>query len=147
MTPNEMRQMELKRVCLGNAEAMEFLTRWANYVHAIDDIEDEATTPEFRLATFIQALELYTSPFFMKHAAALKVLVLNCTNAYADSLAWEKSTDQFKRDFANFARHGGTEMVLAVAGIVGGYGHMRRVSLEIREQQYCTHHGEEGNPV
>lgn len=147
MTPNEMRQHDFKRICLGQPEAMDFVVRWTAYVHAIDDIEDEETTPEFRLAAFIMALELYTSPFFVRHAAALKQVALNCTSLYADSVAWEKSEDQFKKDFANFARHGGTEMVLAVASIVGGYAHMRRVSLEIREQQYCASHGEKGNPV
>jgi hypothetical protein len=146
MTPKRMREQEFQRICLGQPEAMDFLLRWTAYVHAIDDIEDEKTTSEFRLAAFIQAVELYTCPFFLRHSAALKQVVLNCTNIYADSLAWEKSEDKWKRDFSNWARHGGTEMVLAVAAIVGGYAHMRRVSLEIREQNYCTHHGEEGNP-
>jgi len=88
MTPIEMQQAAIHRVCLGQPEAMEFLRRWSDYVHAIDDIEDTETTAEFRLATFAAALELYTCPFFARHAAALKPVVLNCTNLYADSVAW-----------------------------------------------------------
>jgi hypothetical protein len=113
----------------------------------IDDIEDERTTPEFRLATFAAAVELYTCAFFVRHMAALKPVVLNCTNMYADAVAWEKSDVKWQRDFADWARHSGAEMVMAVAGIVGGYAHMRSISLELRTVNYSEHHGEDGKPV
>ena len=146
MTPFEMQRQAIERACLGNAEAMDFLKRWSDYVHAIDDIEDTVTSAEFRLATFIGALELYTHPFFLAHGARLKQVVYNCTNLYADSVAWEKSKVQWQRDFADWARHSGAEMVLAIAGIVGGYAHMRNISLELRTVNYSEHHNE-GTPV
>ena len=125
---------------------MDFLKRWSDYVHAIDDIEDEETTAEFRLATFVAALELYTHPFFLKHGAALKQVVYNCTNLYADAVAWEKSKVEWQRGFADWARHSGAEMVLAVARIVGGWPHMRNISLELRTVNWSEHHNERGEP-
>jgi len=142
-----MQQQALKRACLGNESAMDFLRRWSAYVHAIDDIEDEVTTAEFRLATFIGALELYTHPFFLAHGHALKQVVLSCTNLYADAVAWEKSQEPWQRAFADWARHSGAEMVLAVANLVGGYQHMRNISLELRTVNYSEHHGEDGQPT
>ena len=146
MTPLELQHQALQRACLNRADAMDFLKRWSDYVHAIDDIEDEETTPEFRLQTFILALELYTHPFFLQHAAALKQVVYSATNLYADAVAWEKSKVEWQRGFADWARHSGAEMVLAVAGIVGGYAHMRSISPELRTVNWSEHHGEDGAP-
>lgn len=147
MTVLEMQQAALQRACLGTAEAMDFLKRWSDYVHAIDDIEDIETTAEFRLSTFIAALELYTHPFFLKNSIALKQTVYNCTNLYADAVAWEKSPVAWQRGFADWARHAGAEMVLAIACIVGGYQHMRSISLELRTVNWSEHHNEEGKVI
>lgn len=147
MTPFELQQQGIERACMGNAAAIEFVWRWAKYCHAIDDIEDEVTTPEFRLGTFVQALEVYTCPFFKQHEAALKPLVYLITNQYADSVAWEKSKEQWKREYSEWARHCGAEMVLAVAGIVGGYQHMRAISLELRTVNYAEHFTETPSPA
>lgn len=126
---------------------MAWLTLWHEYVHAIDDIEDEDTTPEFRLRTFILALELYTHPFFKANELRLKQIVLNCTNAYADTLAWEKSETPWQREFADHYRHFGAELVIAVAQICGGYDHARSVSLEQRAVNYLEHHDGAGKPI
>lgn len=147
MTPIEMQQAALKRACLGNAEAMDFLKRWGDYCHAVDDIEDEQTTAELRQATFIAALELYTHPFFRANLPALKQVVYSAANLYTDSLAWEKSKVKWQREFADWARHAGAEMVLAVANIVGGFAHMRSISLELRTVNWSEHHNEKGEAV
>lgn len=144
----------LARVCAGNADAMHFLTLWHEYVHAIDDIEDEYQTPgarsqnaEFRQRVYILALELYTTPFFRQHEARLKQVVLSVTNAYADVLAWERSEVRWHKDFVDVYRHFGAEMVVAVAQITGGYDHARGVSREQRILNYEQHHDEHGRPV
>ena len=137
----------MERACLNQPEAIDFVWRWANYVHAIDDIEDEVTTPEFRLGTFIQALEVFTSPFFRRHEAALKPLVYLITNQYADSVKWEKSKEPWQREYSEWARHSGAEMVLAVAAIVGGYQHMRAISLELRTVNHAEHYTERPSPA
>jgi len=144
ITPMQMEERFLERICLGNNEAKEFLVLWNSYVHAIDDIEDEKTTPEFRLQAFILPLKLYTHPFFKANEQRLGQIVLNCTNAYADCVAWEKSETDWKREFVDHYRHFGCEMALAVASIVGGYENMRSVSLEFRTACWIDHHTKEG---
>lgn len=127
---------------------MEFLGLWRAYVHAIDDIVDGDTPGnEALLATFAQAIAVYAHPFYLKNIAALRQVALNCTNAYADSVAWEHSGQQWQREFADHYRHFGAEMVLAVAGICGGYGHMRSISPELRTICWCEHHRADGTPV
>ena len=142
MSPNDFTKSALQRACLSNAEAMDFLQRWVDYIHGIDDLIDEQTNAEFRIGLFIRALEIYNHPFYLKHRLTLNPVILNTTNLYADSVAWEQSEVAWQREFADYARHGGGEMVMAVAGIVGGYPHMRAISQEFRAVNYCTDHQE-----
>ena len=136
-----------ERVCGGNQEAMGFLAEWAIYAHEIDDIIDgETTEREAVLRTFARAALLYSHPFYLKHLAALRAVVLVIGNAYADSVAWEKSAVEWQRAWADHNRHAGMEMVIAVAQICGGYEHARSVSAEQRCICWAEHHGPDGEP-
>ena len=140
ITPAQMEAAFADRICLGNEAAKDFLLLWSQYVHAIDDIEDEETTSEFRLKTFALAIEVYSHPFYLTNLSRLKQVALNCTNAYADVVKWEKSEVPWQKEFADHYRHFGCEMPMAVASIVGGYAAMRAVSLEFRTACYVDHH-------
>lgn len=157
-TLNEQDAAALNRCCLGNAEAIDFLNLWRTYVHLIDDIVDEDLTdtdtlwPKRRAVERInamgaQAVMLYSHPFYIRNLMALRQVVLNCTNAYADSVMWERSSVPWQAQFADAYRHFGAEMVLAVAGICGGYEHMRSISPELRIICYHEHHTPTGEPV
>src|SRR5512135_1139226 len=110
-------QLDLKwaeRVTRGDREAMDFLANWwAPYVHEIDDIIDgDRTAPEEILATFARAAQLYSHPFYLKHLPALRQLVLNVTNMYADSVQFERgSGPAWQKEWADHNRHAGAEMV------------------------------------
>ena len=147
MTPHELQKQGIERAGRGNPEAIDFIWRWSLYCHAIDDIIDEPTTPEFRLQTFVQALEVYTHSYFRKHEAQLKPLVYLVTNQYADSVAWEHHAEDWKRGYSEWARHAGAELVLAVAAIEGGYPHMRAISLELRTVNFAEHWTETPSPA
>lgn len=144
MTPLEIQAHLIKSICKGNLEAEQFLAAWSAYVHGIDDLVDETTTNEFKIKLFIQALDLYNQPFYLKNRERLNGLIISCTNLYADSVAWEKSGVTWQKTFADWARHAGVEMVLQIACIVGGYDHMRAISLELRTINYVEHHNEKG---
>lgn len=147
MTRDEHDQAALLRCCCGNQEAIGFLLLWREYVHAIDDIIDgDRTGPEHILATFALAATLYSHPYYLRNIAALRALVYSITNSYADSVAWEKEGG-WRKEWADHNRHAGAEMVLAVAQLCGGYGHMRTLSPELRTICYCEHHDREGRPV
>lgn len=143
-----MNEHLLRRICLDNAEAMDFLANWwSPYVHEIDDIIDgERTLPEDILRTFARAVGLYSHPFYVRNMVELRRVVLLVNNLYADSVAWEKSNVAWQRDWADHNRHVGMEMVIAVAQIVGGYDHGRQVSQEQRAICWSEHHGREGKP-
>ncbi len=144
---------------------MSFLHLWREYVHLIDDIVDEdlagrSQEPGVRSqngdrARGIErinrmgamAVMLYTHPFFLKNAGALRQVVLNCTNAYADSALWEHSEVDWQRQWADHYRHFGAEMVLAVASSCGGYEHMRSFSPELRCICWHEHHTPTGEPT
>lgn len=148
MNGNEQDLHALTRACKGNAEAMDFLGLWRSYVHRIDDMMDgDETNKQEWLGTFALAAILFSHPFYLRNLAALRQLVLNCTNAYADSFMWEQSPVEWQRGFADHYRHFGAEMVLAVAGICGGYEHMRSISPELRTVCWAEHHTAEGLPI
>lgn len=131
-----------------NEQAAKFLLIWRAYVHGIDDIIDgEITTPEGILNVFMMARFVYTNRFFLEHEQALGQIAINCTNAYADSVAWEKSEVDWQRNFSDHYRHFAAEMVLAIAQICGGYLHMREVSKRLRVICWKEHHDKKGNAV
>jgi len=142
---------EFLTCCAGNAEAAHWLRQWQGYVHCIDDQVDGDVDPanraEHLLETLICASELYTHPFFVKHAAKLQLLVAVVTNAYADSVAFERSPEQWKRDWADHYRHVSAEVALAVAYLCGGWQHMRKMSTELRSICHWQHHDPEGKAV
>lgn len=144
ITPAQMEASFADRICGGNESAKDFLIKWSTYVHKIDDIEDEETTSDFRMGVFALAIEIYSHPFYLANLHRLKQVALNCTNAYADCLKWEKSEIPWQREFADHYRHFGCEMPLAVASIVGGFEAMRGVSMEFRTACYVDHHDPEG---
>lgn len=139
---------ETKWITCGNESAGDFLRVWRAYVHGIDDIIDgDITGPEAILGVFMQAAFVYSHPFYLSNLAALRQIVVNCTNAYADSVAWEKSDEDWKRNFADHYRHFAAEMVLAIAFICGGYNHMREASKYLREICWKEHHNEKGEAI
>lgn len=148
----KQRQMDeglLMRVCRGDREAMDFLSQWwAPYVHGIDDIIDgDRCGPEDVLREFARAAGLFSHPFYLRNLQGLRQVVLNVTNGYADSVAWEKSPVAWQREWADHHRHVGMEMVIAVAMICGGFEHARSISLEQRAICYAEHHGRNGEAV
>ncbi len=138
---------EVAWLTCGNASAGEFLKIWRAYVHGIDDIIDgDLKGPEETIKVFMCAAYVYTHPFFTANSAALLQIAVNCTNAYADSVAYEKG-EGWRKDFSDHYRHFAAEMVLSIASICGGYTHMRKVSPVLREACWDEHHDPEGNAV
>jgi hypothetical protein len=139
--------MTLIEVCKDNLEAVDFLNRWSKYVHAVDDLVDEPFDSGNIIKSHATAIEIYTHPFFLKNLVALRQVAIYSNNLYADSVVWEKSDEKWKLDFVDWARHSPSEMVIATANIVGGYDHMRVVSLEMRKLCYFEHHREDGKAI
>jgi hypothetical protein len=136
----------LKRAFASNPEAGDFLiNHWSPYIQEIDDIIDgDRIGPEAILETFARAVVLYSHPFYLKHCMELRPVALLVTNAFADTVAFERSHDEWKRQWADHYRHAGAEMVIAVAQICAGYAASRAFSKEIRCICHYEHHDREG---
>lgn len=127
-----------------NIEAFNFLNFFHDYVHGIDDlIDNKERDPEKFLALLVKANLLYSMPYYTRHAHRLHLLVAQITNAYADSVAWEKD-DKWKGKWADVLRFAGNDMVLAVAFIEGNFDAMRKLSPILKEIAWSQHHDVQG---
>ena len=131
----------------GNADALLFLMAFHVYCHAIDDLIDGdlEKSAENILDILMQANVLYSTPFYQAHSIRLGGIIASITNTYADSVAWEKSDEPWKKSVADVIRQCGNDMVLAVAAITSGYRGMRNLSLRLREFAYKNQHQEVPN--
>ncbi len=138
--------------CKGNTQAIEFCDHWFHYCHSIDDLIDTqingaiTMTPEAILKIFVQANLLYNSVFYRTFHSALQPVVLLVTNAYADSVEWEKSDVNRRSTMADVLRCCGNDMFFAVAMICGGWDHARSVSAKIRDASWIYQHDENDKP-
>lgn len=129
----------------GDDSARLFLQAWCLYVHEIDDlIDNQVRDPEKLITALVSACTVFSTAFYVAHAHELEPVVLLATNAYADSLKWEKEPEAWKRQWADVLRFSGNEMVVKVAEICGGYSLARNVSEKLREDSWCNHHNENG---
>lgn len=134
-------------ICCGNPDALRFVMHWNLFCHGVDDIVD---MPEFRespeqiVSVFAEANVLFTLPFYQANFAKLQTTVMLVANAYADSVAWEKSSELHQQRLSDVLRSYGNEMLIAIALICGGYQHMRRMSPKIRERSWADQHGANG---
>ena len=132
----------------GNRAALEFMVMWHEYVHEIDDlIDNNVTDPQRWLSAFAHANLVYSTDFYAAYARDLRLVVMTATNAYADSVLWEKDGNAWQKKWADVIRHSGIDMIYAVAVICGGYELMRQISAQLKEFAHKCHHDENGNPI
>lgn len=147
MNPEDDKAVEsvYLRAANGSLDALNFLRMFHHYCHAIDDlIDDKQPSPEKLLALLAQANLVYSMPFYKGHAGRLHLIVAHLTNAYADSIDWGKSRENWKVEWADKLRFAGNDMILAVALIEGGFSLMRELSPLVKELSWWNHHDNEG---
>lgn len=142
-----LQEIYIKAAC-GDYEAGNWLFRWNVYCNGIDDLIDgeERPTPDALLEQFANAATLYTHAFFQRNSSTLLPLILSATLTYADSVEFERATEDWKRKVADVIRFTGNDIVVAVAAICGGLKHAREISRLLREDSWKSHHDENGNP-
>jgi hypothetical protein len=131
--------------CAGSIDAFAFLMAFHCYAHGVDDLIDEGCTPAALLGTLAHANAMYSTPFWLANSARLGAIITVVANTYADSVEWEKSPETWQRTAADVLRQCGNDMVCCVAYIVGGWQHMRTISLRLREVAYNDQHQEVSN--
>lgn len=140
-------------LCCGRRPAMAFNDLWYNYVHGIDDLIDtlEDGRPKMSkeqiISLFFHAALFYNDPFYVANRDVLFPIVLQVTNTYADSVAWEQSPKPHLRAMGDVFRTCGNEMFIMVALLCGGEQHMRKFSRRIKERDWLGQHNELGQPI
>ena len=129
-------------------DAYKFILAYGTFCHAVDDIVDEKITePEVLLKTFTLYSDILTSPFYRKYWGELHPILSMINNNYADSVIFERSSEQWKKDHADSLRTCGNDIAVHIVHMLCGYDDSRRLSLLFREDSYLNHHDANGNPV
>ena len=98
------------------------------------------------ISVFFNACSLYSCSFYTKNLWLLMPIVLQITNTYSDSVAWENSPKEHLRKMADVFRTCGNEMYVMVALICGGEKHMRKYSQLMKERDWLLQHNSQGAP-
>lgn len=123
-------------------DALKFLAGYAELVEIVDDIQDEEASADVRLRAGAMYTMVLSSNYYARNAAQLWVVDLLVNNQYADSVAWEKSSEPWKRRDAKVLSHAAHLMLYAVILLEVGYDFMREVSAELREDGHLKHLGD-----
>ena len=118
-----------------NLHARDFLIDIGHAFEVWDDLidRDKPVSDEAINGAFVRLLfDLPTNPFYAANAAYLRPLLMAGVNAWLDSTVLEKEGTPWATVWAYALRDWYMEIVPACAFLIGGFEHMRRVSLEAR---------------
>jgi hypothetical protein len=148
MPANNLPKDFLNTVCAGNAEAVDFLTRWGKYLRLVDNVIDENLWDEEHLVeVFCAGCEFYSLPFYQKNKAALQMPILLATNYFSVSAKWEHSDELWKRQWADVLRHADGYVISAVTMLCGGWDLMASTTSPFMAACYIDHKDRHGVPT
>ena len=122
--------------CRGNEDATSYLVELGFVSRVMDDLIDRdfAVPPENICRAFFWLLAgMWMNPFFRAHEKELVALHMASFNAWMDANKWEGSHDRLRRIYAHVMKDTIDEIIAVVAYLVGGYRHMREVSVAVKE--------------
>lgn len=133
----QARDTKLLTWMLDDNDAVDFLVTMFHIGEVWDDLidRDKPISDEQINAGFVAALfELTANPFFQRHHHYLRPVMMSGVNGWLDSVHYEKYTsDTHWKHWAFVLRNWYMDIVPACAFLVGGFDHMRFVSLEARK--------------
>lgn len=118
---------------LGDRAAVECVVMISGISECWDDLIDEERVSEARIhQAFTHAMVgLQLNAFFDRHKGMLLPIIIASINAWMDANALQAGT-KHERMAAFFMRNFGYELFTVAAFCVGGWSHMREISLEMR---------------
>jgi len=120
----------------GNEDAKKYLSSFAYVTRVFDDLIDKdypVSDNQICRAFFILMGGLWTNPFFVRNSRLLIPLHIVSVNAFMDANIWAEDEDKLKKIYAHVIKDFVNEILGMVAFLTGGYNHMRKVSLEVRD--------------
>lgn len=161
MNPDEYGLLTALNTHLKNRpDAIEFITAFKAYSHAIDDIIDipeRRADDEFILETFTKAQDVYSSRFYVEHVTELYSVVKVIHALYVNSVKYEKEgAEEWQKKVWEVTRNCANIMLSQVIRIVvrentGSAVNGDRAMVDICDrataQSWKDHHSEKGEPI
>lgn len=126
----------LKKACLGNEDAFNFLMTISKICRLWDDVWDQDKThskEDFDECFSKLSFDLSRNTFFKRHRDMLEAQIFVAWNAWSDANQWDKSENVKKKACSFFIRDYCNELIPLCAWLVGGREHARKISPEARE--------------
>lgn len=123
----------------GDAEALEFMRAFFHWMHALDDLidRDKPAPIEEIVRVLVWLLDtLATNEFWRAHGAALLPVIRASAWAYLDSERYARDPRVLERITSQVLKSAYFDVLLAVAGIVGGWAHAREMARKYREYHF-----------
>lgn len=136
LTENEPQFLD--RVLLGHRPAVAFCQQLGAISQIWDDLVDgdkEVSSDEINAAFWRALVEVPANPFYQQHFTHLQPLIQAAITDWLDANELERGSTH-EQQVAWVLRDSVGAIVVHCAYLVGGYAHMREVSLEIRRALY-----------
>ncbi len=127
---------DLERFMQGDLEAVRLVADLYQVLHCWDDLIDRDRTVsdgQINTAFWTVLCELPTNPFYLRHQQQLTPVVRNILIDWIDSTTLERTFGEDGRAYAYGLRASLATLVSQCSWLIGGYGWMREVSMEIRK--------------
>jgi len=136
---SELVVLEVEQLLSTRPEALEFLTLYGEYCHVMDDLVDEAVTPEMVDKSGLLRMKISLCEYWKKHQRHLWVVERLIHHTYFDCVKWERSTEEWKRTHAKALSHCSYNMLFAVLLLEFGSEVLQKYSLRFREFSHLRH--------
>ena len=130
-----VRDEKLMGWMLGNVAAVNTVIAISAIAETWDDLYDGDNSPDrarISEAFTLALIKLQVNDFFKANESLFFALMVTAINAWMDANEMQESEDRHQRMMAWFLRSIGHEIANLAAFRVGGWEHMRKVSLEMR---------------
>lgn len=132
----------------GDAAALDWLVKFHVYAHALDDLVDEDRAWPRVVALPGLLRDVVQHPFYIRHAAALSLMMELVEAHYVASVGWGQVPNAIPggAQLSDVLRCCGNLMVSAVAIITGGRVLAQKVTAPLWENSWADHHAPDGTP-
>lgn len=126
---------DLERFLQGDLDAVRLVADLYQILHCWDDLVDrdrDVSDEQINTAFWTVLCELPANPFYLRYQQQLTPILRNILIDWIDSTALERDSGSDGMAYAYGLRASLATLVSQCAWLIGGYGWMRDVSMEIR---------------
>lgn len=138
MTPEKEHQL-IAYWLKENKDAIDLVNAYSTVSQVWDDLYDgdkPVTKSQVNTMMMLALIEIPTNPFFQQHYLELMPLVKHCLMTWLDANTLESVGDDCDLQVSYIIRSVTTDLIIHVAGIVGGTVWRRQAALAIRQAIY-----------